>query len=74
MENCAELLFLADLHSADGLKKFVLDFFRCRATDVAETIKWQQLMESAKPHLLRDISKAIIPTKKAAGTDQRSAQ
>ena len=60
VENCAELLLLADLHSAAELKTFVLDFFRSRASDVAQTASWQQLMESANPHLLRDISKALI--------------
>lgn len=74
VENCAELLLLADLHLAEGLKKMLLEFFRFRAADVAETAKWQQLMESTNLHLLRDISKALIPTKKSIGADQQSAQ
>jgi len=61
VENCAELLLLADLHSAAGLKMMVLDFFRSRAAAVAQMVNWQQLMESANSHLLRDISKALIP-------------
>ena len=61
VENCADLLLLADLHSALGLKTFVLDFFRSRAAEVAQTASWQQLMQSANPLLFRDISVALIP-------------
>jgi speckle-type POZ protein len=61
VENCVDLLMLADLHSAVGLKTFVLDFFRLRASEVAQTASWQQLMQSANPLLFRDISVALIP-------------
>ena len=61
VDNCAELLLLADLHSAAGLKMIVLDFCCSRAAAVAQMANWQQLMESANSHLLRDISKALIP-------------
>jgi speckle-type POZ protein len=61
VENCVDFLLLADLHSAVGLKTFVLDFFRLRAAEVAQTASWQQLMHSANPLLFRDISKALIP-------------
>ena len=54
-ENCAELLLLADLHSANGLKKFVLDFIRLRAGLVFATTNWQEFMKSTRPQLLRDI-------------------
>ena len=61
VENCDDLLLLADLYSAAGLKVMVLDFFRSRAAEVAKTASWQQLMLSANPHLLRDISMAFVP-------------
>lgn len=54
VENCAEKLQFADLHSAAGLKTIVLDFFRCRAAEVAETSSWQQLTKSANSDLLRE--------------------
>ena len=73
VETCAELLLLADLHSADRLKKMVLDFFRFRIAEVAETASWQQLMKSANPLLFRDISMVFIP-KPSSETAQRSAQ
>ena len=60
VENCAELLVLADYHSAAELKTTVLRFFRSRAAKVAETASWQQLIQCADSHLLRDI--ALIQT------------
>ena len=72
VENCAHLLLLADLHSAAVLKTFVLDFFRSRAAEVAQTASWQQLMQSANPLLFRDISVALIP-KKSDPTQQPAA-
>ena len=56
VENCAELLLFADLHSAARLKTMVLHFFRSRPTKVAQTASWQQLMQSANPSLLRDVA------------------
>ena len=60
LENCGELLILAHLHSANELKKFILDFVRSHSSEVAETQSWQKLLESAHPQLLRDISMALM--------------
>lgn len=71
VESCAHLLLLADLHSATGLKTIALDFFRSCTGEVIQTQSWQQLMDSAKPQLLRDINKALIM--KTSGASQQSA-
>ena len=60
LENCSELLMLAHLHSANGLKKVLLDFIRCRSSEVAATPTWQKLLDSPHPQLLRDISMALM--------------
>lgn len=60
LENCSELLMLAHLHSANGLKQILLDFIRCRSSEVAATQNWQNLLDSAHPQLLRDISMALM--------------
>ena len=62
VENCSELLILAHLHSAENLKKILLDFVRCHSPEVAEKASWQKLIESAHPQLLRDISTALMTT------------
>lgn len=60
LENCCQLLILADLHSAERLKTSVLDFVRFCSTQVVQTVEWKTLMRSAKPQLLRDISEALM--------------
>ena len=64
VQNCSQLLLLSDLHSADGLKKIALDFVRSRSDAIVETTDWQELLESARPQLLRDISKAVMAPSK----------
>ena len=55
LENFSELLLLADLYSADGLKRVVLDFVRFRLEDVVKVVGWKTLMQNAQRSLLREI-------------------
>ena len=55
LENFSELLLLADLYSADGLKRVVLDFVRFRSEDVMKVVGWKTLMQNAQRSLLREI-------------------
>ena len=65
VENCSDLLFLSDLHSADGLKKVVLEFVRYRSDAVVKTAHWKKLLKTARPQLLRDISVTLMARSKA---------
>ncbi|EPQ12388.1 Speckle-type POZ protein B [Myotis brandtii] len=52
-ENAAEMLTLADLHSAKQLKTKAVDF-NSHAEDVLESEGWQEMVES-HPHLVAEI-------------------
>ena len=60
VENCSKLLLLADLHSAERLKKTVLDFVRFRSCEIAKIASWKLLLKTANPQLIRDISAALM--------------
>ncbi|KAM6163186.1 speckle-type POZ protein-like [Rhynchocyon petersi] len=50
VENAADILILADLHSAHQLKSQAVDFINYHASDVLETSGWQSMVVS-HPHL-----------------------
>uniref|UniRef100_G1QB14 Speckle type BTB/POZ protein n=1 Tax=Myotis lucifugus TaxID=59463 RepID=G1QB14_MYOLU len=54
-ENAAEMLTLADLHSADQLKTQAVDFINSHAEDVLETQGWQTMVTSY-PHLVAEVN------------------
>ncbi|KAI3359584.1 hypothetical protein L3Q82_013984 [Scortum barcoo] len=51
--NAAEILILADLHSADQLKTQAVDFINNHAADVMETQAWKSMVVS-HPHLVAE--------------------
>ncbi|KAA8585429.1 hypothetical protein FQN60_004123 [Etheostoma spectabile] len=53
VENAAEILILADLHSADQLKTQAVDFINYHAADVMETLSWKSMVIS-HPHLVAE--------------------
>uniref|UniRef100_A0A669EPJ4 Speckle type BTB/POZ protein n=1 Tax=Oreochromis niloticus TaxID=8128 RepID=A0A669EPJ4_ORENI len=53
VENAAEILILADLHSADQLKTQAVDFINFHAADVMETSGWKSMVIS-HPHLVAE--------------------
>jgi len=53
VENAADVLILADLHSADQLKAQAIDFINAHATDVMETCGWKAMVNS-HPHLVAE--------------------
>lgn len=57
-ENSAEVLILADLHSADQLKAQAIDFINTHATDVMETAGWKSMIRS-HPHLLAEAFRVL---------------
>ncbi|XP_061413326.1 speckle-type POZ protein isoform X2 [Lethenteron reissneri] len=58
VENVAETLILADLHSAEQLKAQAIDFINSHATDVMETAGWKSMVLS-HPHLVADAFRAL---------------
>lgn len=54
IENCTEMLALADLHNAQQLKKKTTDFIRLRKTEVRKTEGWKNLKQS-RPDIAFDI-------------------
>ncbi|XP_014670983.1 PREDICTED: speckle-type POZ protein-like, partial [Priapulus caudatus] len=57
-DNVADILILADLHSADQLKGQCIDFVNSHATDVIETHGWKQMIQS-HPHLIAEVFRAL---------------
>ncbi|EPQ11798.1 Speckle-type POZ protein [Myotis brandtii] len=57
-ENAAEMLTLADLHSADQLKTQAVDFINSHAEDVLETEGWQAMVRS-HPHLVAEMYRSL---------------
>ncbi|GLD49007.1 speckle-type POZ protein-like isoform X2, partial [Lates japonicus] len=53
VENAAEILILADLHSADQLRTQAVDFINYHAADVMETSGWKSMVIS-HPHLVAE--------------------
>ncbi|XP_071942085.1 speckle-type POZ protein B-like isoform X1 [Antedon mediterranea] len=58
VENVAEVLVLADLHSAEQLKAVAIDFINTHATDVMDTSGWKNMVRS-QPHLVADAFRAL---------------
>ncbi|XP_046982639.1 protein roadkill [Schistocerca americana] len=58
IENAADILILADLHSADQLKAQAIDFINTHATDVMDTQGWKQMILS-HPHLIAEAFRAL---------------
>ncbi|KAK7074227.1 hypothetical protein SK128_022163 [Halocaridina rubra] len=57
-ENAADVLILADLHSADQLKAQAIEFINTHATDVMETQGWKSMIQS-HPHLIAEAFRAL---------------
>ncbi|XP_054721492.1 protein roadkill-like [Uloborus diversus] len=58
VDTVAEALILADLHNADQLKGYCIDFINSHAADVMETIGWKTMVR-VRPHLLADAFRAL---------------
>lgn len=58
IENAAETLILADLHSAELLKAQAVEFINTHATDVMDTIGWKTMITS-HPHLIAEAFRAL---------------
>ncbi|XP_018324211.1 protein roadkill [Agrilus planipennis] len=58
IENAAEILILADLHSADQLKAQAIDFINTHATDVMDTPGWKSMIQT-HPHLIAEAFRAL---------------
>ncbi|XP_054580812.1 speckle-type POZ protein-like [Eptesicus fuscus] len=58
VENAAEMLTFADLHSADQLKTHTVDFINSHAEDVLETSGWQAMV-SSHPHLVAEMYRSL---------------
>ncbi|XP_068193092.1 speckle-type POZ protein [Antennarius striatus] len=61
VENAADILVLADLHSACQLKTRVLDFINYHASDVMETPAWSD-MAASHPHLVAEAYHSLAST------------
>ncbi|XP_062977550.1 speckle-type POZ protein-like [Elgaria multicarinata webbii] len=58
VENAAEILILADLHSTDQLKTQAVDFINYHASDVMETSGWKSMVVS-HPHLVAEAYRSL---------------
>ncbi|CAG0901627.1 unnamed protein product [Darwinula stevensoni] len=58
IENAADVLILADLHSADQLKSQAIEFINTHATDVMETKGWKSMI-GRHPHLIAEAFRAL---------------
>ncbi|XP_050545491.1 protein roadkill isoform X3 [Daktulosphaira vitifoliae] len=58
VDNAADILILADLHSADQLKVQTIEFINTHATDVMETTGWKTMIQS-HPHLIAEAFRAL---------------
>ncbi|XP_053313053.1 speckle-type POZ protein-like [Spea bombifrons] len=58
VENAAEILILADLHSADQLKTQAVDFINYHASDVMETAGWKSMVIS-HTHLVAEAYRSL---------------
>uniref|UniRef100_A0A8C6QDG2 Speckle-type BTB/POZ protein-like n=1 Tax=Nannospalax galili TaxID=1026970 RepID=A0A8C6QDG2_NANGA len=58
VENVADTLVLADLHSAEQLKAQAIDFINSQATDIMETSGWKSMVHS-HPHLVAEAFRAL---------------
>ncbi|CAM9847680.1 speckle-type POZ protein-like [Petromyzon marinus] len=58
VDNVADTLILADLHSAEQLKAQAIEFINSHAADVMETPGWKAMIRS-HPHLVADAFRAL---------------
>ncbi|CAB0045128.1 unnamed protein product [Trichogramma brassicae] len=58
IDNAADILILADLHSADQLKAQAIDFINTHATDVMETAGFKSMIGS-HPNLIAEAFRAL---------------
>ncbi|XP_043495831.1 speckle-type POZ protein isoform X2 [Polistes fuscatus] len=58
IDNAADILILADLHSADQLKAQAIDFINTHATDVMDTSGFKSMVNS-HPHLIAEAFRAL---------------
>ncbi|CAL1273689.1 unnamed protein product [Larinioides sclopetarius] len=58
VESSAEALMLADLHNADQLKAYAIEFLNSHASDVMETPGWKTMVK-ARPHLIAEAFKHL---------------
>ncbi|XP_026808520.1 speckle-type POZ protein A isoform X1 [Rhopalosiphum maidis] len=58
IDNAADILILADLHSADQLKVQTIEFINTHATDVMDTTGWKTMIQS-HPHLIAEAFRAL---------------
>lgn len=58
VDSVSESLVLADLHNADQLKAYSIDFINSHAADVMETSGWK-IMVQVRPHLVADAFRAL---------------
>ncbi|KAF8784293.1 Protein roadkill like protein [Argiope bruennichi] len=54
IESSAETLILADLHNANQLKAYAIEFLKSHASDVIETPGWKTMIETC-PHLIAEV-------------------
>jgi len=57
-ETAADILILADMHSANQLKFHAIEFINSHATDVMETTGWKQMI-TRHPHLVAEAFRAL---------------
>ncbi|XP_028617696.1 TD and POZ domain-containing protein 4-like [Grammomys surdaster] len=62
VENAAQTLILADLHSTEQLKTQSLDFIAFHASEVSETSEWKSMVES-HPHLVAEAFHSLASAK-----------
>jgi speckle-type POZ protein len=58
VDTAAEVLILADMHSAQQLKAHAIDFINTHATDVMESQGWKSMI-TQQPHLIAEAFKAL---------------
>ncbi|XP_076366562.1 protein roadkill-like isoform X2 [Tachypleus tridentatus] len=58
VETAADVLILADMHSADQLKAHSIDFINTHATDVMETAGFKSMVHR-QPHLIAEAFRAL---------------
>ena len=52
--NCVALLQLADLHSADQLKRISISYMESRVSDLVQTNDWREMKRNS-PHLVCEV-------------------
>ncbi|XP_053200921.1 protein roadkill-like [Panonychus citri] len=58
VETAAEVLILADMHSASQLKAHAIEYINTHATDVMETQGWKTMITN-QPHLIAEAFRAL---------------